>query len=353
MKTKYLLSFVMVFLPMTVAFAQDDMYYKPKKQEKPVVTQPVVEEYVPKGIDMTVDEYNRRNLKSSYQLIGTDSLGNDIIEFTVGDGKYPENDTLRIDDKIFDDENDFTYTTRLGRYDGFYGYYDPYYSRYWGRPIGYWGASYYNFWYPYSYWGWPYHSFMDWWYTSWYWDFYGFYDPWYYGLYGPFYGAYWGYPYRYSYWYYGGGSYLSYRNNPSRYHGTSSGRPSTASSTRASHGRGYSTASNGTFGGRTVSRANAISSYNSSTGRTTYSSGSSAGFGGNRSSSTYSSPSYNSSSYGSSSSSRSSAPSYSSGSSSSGGSFGGGGSRSGGGFSGGGSGRSGGGGGGGGFGGRR
>ena len=108
MKTKYLLLFVMVFLPMTMAIAQDDMYYKPKKQDKSVVPQPVVEDYVPKGIDMTVDEYNRRNLKSSYQLIGTDSLGNDIIEFTVGDGTYPENDTLRIDDKFFDDENDFT-----------------------------------------------------------------------------------------------------------------------------------------------------------------------------------------------------------------------------------------------------
>ena len=95
MKTKYLLLFVMVFLPMTMAIAQDDMYYKPKKQDKSVVPEPVVEDYVPKGIDMTVDEYNRRNLKSSYQLIGTDSLGNDIIEFTVGDGTYPENDTLR------------------------------------------------------------------------------------------------------------------------------------------------------------------------------------------------------------------------------------------------------------------
>ena len=86
MKTKYLLSLIMVFLPLTMAMAQDDLYYKPTKQVKPVETKPVIEEYVPKGLDMTVDEYNKRNLKSSYQVIGTDSVGNDIIEFTVGDG---------------------------------------------------------------------------------------------------------------------------------------------------------------------------------------------------------------------------------------------------------------------------
>lgn len=352
MKTRYLIAFVMAFLPLTIAVAQDDLYYKPKKQEKTVVTKPVVDEYVPKGIDMTVDEYNRRNLKSSYQVIGTDSVGNDIIEFTVGDGTYPEKDTLRIDDKFFDDENDFTYTSRLGRYDGFYGWYDPFYSRFWGwGPYSYWGP--YGFWGP-SYW----YSNSYWWPSSWYWDFYyGWGDPWFYSYYHPYsYWGYWGYPYYsgYGYWYHGGGSYLADRNNPSRYHGTASGRPAGVGG--GSHGHGYTTASNGTFGGRTISKASANSYYNSSTGRTTYSSGSRAGFGGNRSSSSYSSSSYGSSSPSySSGSSRSSSPSYSSGSSSSrssGGSFGGGGSRSGGGFSGGGSGRSSGGGGGG-FGGRR
>ena len=171
MKTKYLLSFVMAFLPLTMAFAQDDLYYKPKKQDKPVVTQPVVDDYVPKGLDMTVDEYNKRNLKSSYQELGTDSVGNDIIEFTVGDGKYPENDTLRIDDKYFDDENDFTYTSRLGRYYGFYGYYDPIFGPYWGRPISYWGPSYSGLWGPYGYWGVPYYytGFWNSWYCQCYW----------------------------------------------------------------------------------------------------------------------------------------------------------------------------------------
>ena len=104
--------------------AQDDMYFTPSKQKKQAAVETPI-----KGLDMSADEYNRRG-RSSYEKIGTDSLGNDIIEFQAGDGVYPEMDTLYASsklDKFYDDEDDFYYSRRMGLYDGFYGWYDPFF----------------------------------------------------------------------------------------------------------------------------------------------------------------------------------------------------------------------------------
>ena len=42
------------------------------------------------GRDISDDEYNRRGKFASTYAIVSDSVGNDIIEFTAGDGKYPD-----------------------------------------------------------------------------------------------------------------------------------------------------------------------------------------------------------------------------------------------------------------------
>ena len=188
MKTRFLfLSALMGVLPMTMAAQDDDLYFNPKKSPKTELpaqrdgfTYDRPGYYC--GSNRDIDEYNRRGkLKSYYQKIGTDSLGNDIIEFRQGDGTYGTADldsTITIypgSERYYDDnDSDFAYSRRMGRFDGFYGYWDPtLYGTYWGSP--YWRGYYgwYDPWYgPYYYSGW---------YGGWY-------DPWYYG-YG------WGYPY--------------------------------------------------------------------------------------------------------------------------------------------------------------
>lgn len=154
--------------------AQDDLYFSIKPSEKEVNSYEKIRTYY-SGSDRDVDEYNRRGkLNSYYQVIGSDSLGNDIIEFHAGNGEYSmDGDSTIVDHgKFFDDEEDFAYSRRLGRFDGYYGWYDPYFYGYWGNP---WFYRYSAF-YP--------------WYDSYY---YGWYHPWYYS-YG------WGYPYGYRYW---------------------------------------------------------------------------------------------------------------------------------------------------------
>ena len=163
MKKFIILSILAVFLPITM-MAQDDVYFTPKKVEKKAdkaaqtksEVQPAVVTH--SGSSRDVDEYNRRGLQSYYQKIGTDSLGNDIIEFHVGEGYPSTNDTIYAGpvQYDFDDaDSDYEYTRRMSRWDGFY---DP-----WFYSMGY---------------GW--HS--PWWYHR-----YGWYDPWFYDSfwYGP------------------------------------------------------------------------------------------------------------------------------------------------------------------------
>ena len=369
---KKLIVFLMLaaLLPATT-MAQDDLYFVPKKTaEKKQNTQArfesTVEDSTPtyySGSDRSVDEYNRRGqYRGSFETVGVDSLGNDIIEFHVGSGEYPDSTEMAATQEApasvysdsteyseysdYDDDDSFEYTRRMSRWDGFY---DPwFYSSYHYNP--WWGHGYYP-WYSGWYGGW-----YDPWYYSWY-------DPWYYGWGSPWYGGYYGYGWRYPYYggyygYYGGGTHYhnsGYGTGTER-HGRPSANPSRGHSTAYGH-----TYANGTFGG---SRNTPSASRGTSTSRSTAtrsgintrssrpsSTYSTAGgnFGGSRSSGSYSS---GASSRTSSSSTRSYTPSSSSGS----GSFSGGGSRSGGGGFGGSSGGGGGsrsGGGGGSFGGRR
>ncbi len=357
MKKFLLITFIVGLVPMS-SFAQvDDMYYVPSKADKEArkaaaeakaakeaAAAAQARTYTPpapKPLDMSVDEYNRRHLSSSYEKIGTDSVGNDIIEFSAGDGTYPARvDTVYV--YKYDDSDDFRYSSRLGLFDDFYGWYSPF--------LYGWRGSYWNsFYYPY-YGSWYMNRWYDPWYLGWY-GWYDWYDPWYYGYYrwgwDPWYYSYygWGYPwyagygYRYG-WYgytswYGGGSGIAYGGTTgTRNHGSVAHHSAMAASTM-SHRDGYTTTSRGTFGGRSVANG----TYGSGTDTRSHSSSSPrAGFGGSRA--TSSSGSYGGS-YGSSTPSRVSTPSssggsYGGGSRSSGGSFGGGGSRSGGGFSGGG-----------------
>jgi len=173
MKRTVLLSVLLGTMPL-LSMAQDDLYFTPSKAEQSAYQQSIMEEERPvyySGIGKSNDEYNRRG-KYNYKKIGVDSLGNDIFMSRIS--------TLHGDSVVLDtiyggftrqyesDNDDFAYSRRMSRFDGFWGgYYDPWFA---GRSSFYVG------------WGWrsPY-------YGGWYdrWD-----DPWSYGYYGgyPYYG---------------------------------------------------------------------------------------------------------------------------------------------------------------------
>lgn len=276
------------------AMAQnDDLYFIPNSVSKSAKSNaPVEKPTYYAGSDRSTDEYNRAGrFRSYYQKIGTDTLGNDIITFQGGEGVYP--DTSYIDTAYvypgsaqFDD--DFEYSRRMSRWDGFY---DP-----WLYGYGPWRYGWYAGWYDPWYYG----------YTGWYDPWYGWYggwrNPWYYGYggwYGPYYSGWYGYP---RYWY-GGGYVRNDGGNPRGLTGnrtwTYDGRGNTANAGRfgsgavRSNGNSRSTYTsrsrgNRSFGGRTPSsRSNSdyrTTRSNRSFGNTTRSSSSfgSGGFGGSR-----------------------------------------------------------------------
>ena len=94
MKNGLLLSVLIGAMPLTMAAQDDDLYFTPKRGSKTEAPARFDRETRERptyycGSNRNVDEYNRRGkLKSYYQKIGTDSLGNDIIEFREGDGTY-------------------------------------------------------------------------------------------------------------------------------------------------------------------------------------------------------------------------------------------------------------------------
>lgn len=264
---------------LAVQAQDDDLYFTPKKEskvEKISDRQPQQERpayYC--GSNRDVDEYNRRGkLKSYYQKVGTDSLGNDVIEFRSGDGRYvSETDSIAVypGSETYYDGDDYVCSRRMGMYDGFYGWYDPYFYNCWGYP--YWRGWY---------------GLYDPWYCGWY-------DPWYYDRW---YG--WGYPHGWYGWYgwHGGSGYRSYggitgTRNHSGYiagTGTSSnfgGRRAfgTNSGSFGNRRTGISGNNKGTnrFGGqrRTYNYNNSRS--NSSFDNSTFNSSRSSSFGGSRS----------------------------------------------------------------------
>ena len=342
MKKRILLSLLVGLLPLSL-IAQDDVYFTPKKVEKTTAgrvesitadkagdtaikrTGTMTSAATHSGSNRDVDEYNRRGLRSYFETVGKDSVGNDIIEFHADENSPADTifagPPLIVDDDIYD----YRYSRMMSRWDGFY---DPWlYGYSWHSPWWYsrygWYSSWYDPWY-------------DPWYAPWYYGYYGWggyygwYSPWYYSWYSP-----WYYGSLYPTWYYSGirtyyaPRYSSYGITGTQNHGYIAnktvdrghynGRTHTfsngtfggsrsigamanstrnASGTRSSSTYGVTRNTNGTFGG---SR-----SYGST--RSSSSSRSSGSWGGSRSSGSYNSGSTRSSSgsFGSGSSSRSS-----------------------------------------------
>lgn len=295
MKKEFLLAVLIGVMPLSLMAQDDDLYFTPKKAAEMNSNADKVSEkpayYA--GSNRDVDEYNRRGkFWSHYQKIGTDKDGNDIIQFQKGNGVYPDStyiDTTFVG-KYYDTmvDDDYRYTSRMSRWDGFY---DPwFYSYRWG--FGPYWRGWYDPWY-YGYGGWygSWYGGYAGWYNPWYYGYGGWYDPWYYGYgWGPYYGWY-GYPW---------GGYVSYSRPAGRTYNSWSGY--------GSNNAAYRT---GTFGGRSTNNGRR---YGSNSRAYSRASGSNRSVFGGRSTSTPSNRSYTPSRSGG---------SFGGGSSSSGGSFGG------------------------------
>lgn len=219
---KNILALFLLGLISSGAYAQDDMYFMPKKTEKVVKEVAPVEPYYENRMD--VDDYNRRGFfgNQGYAL-SSDTTANDVINFSTSDsldaaGYAGVGDEY---DEGYNPEDDYVYSRRMSRFDDFY-WYDPWYYGWYGP---YWYGS--PYWYAYS--GW---------YSPWY-------DPWYYSWYRP-----WGYGWYYS-WY-----------RPVSYY-----RPYRGITGTSNHGRvsyGYTGSANKNFRGYrgTTNRLNNNRSYN-------------------------------------------------------------------------------------------
>ena len=177
MKKMYLLAvLIAAAMPLTSMAQDDDLYFNPKKeaQEKAEKRARIQQLYAAQrarrdsiyslfwsGSGRDVDEYNRGGrIFSHYEHVGTDSLGNDIIQFHVGKGVRPDSiyDDAYFAQKYASQDEDFDYTRRMSRWDG---YYDPWFYGYYGYGPYYWRSRM---------WGWH---------NPWRYGYYaGWYDPW-------------------------------------------------------------------------------------------------------------------------------------------------------------------------------
>ena len=214
MKKMYLLAvLIAAAMPLSSMAQDDDLYFNPKKEakeqaEKRAAMQKAYELQRARrdsiyalywsGSNRNVDEYNRGGrLFSHYEKVGTDSLGNDIIQFHVGKGLAPDSiyDDAYFAQKYADQDEDFARTRDMSRWDG---YYDPWFYDYYGYGPYYWRSrmwcwrnpwryGYYAGWYDpwfdpwYDPWYYGYAGWYGGWYDPWYWG--GYYNPWYWG--GP------------------------------------------------------------------------------------------------------------------------------------------------------------------------
>ena len=110
MMNKILVSLILGALPLTMMAQDDDMYFVPSKKSS--VSTPVRSSARPaptfhSGSNRSVDEYNRRG--SYYQVLPSDSLGNDIINFNGELGVYPDSASM----------DDFALTREMSRWDGY------------------------------------------------------------------------------------------------------------------------------------------------------------------------------------------------------------------------------------------
>ena len=238
MKKFILISVLAGVLPLSLMAQDDDLYFTPKK-DAATNSYNKYDNY--SGSNRNVDEYNRHaKFWRHYQKIGTDNKGNDIIQFTQGNGLYPDSTYIDITfvgnyySQMANNDDDYRYSQRMSRWDGFY---DPeYYS--WSYGFGpYWGYG-----------------------PRWR---YGFYDPFYDPWYDPWYSGYYGYTY------YGGG-YVSY-----------SGPTGTRNHSFINGGNSGSFAQ-GTFGGSRAINGSRSSGFNGSNNRSFGNQNNSSRFGGSR-----------------------------------------------------------------------
>lgn len=104
------------------AYAQDDMYFTPKKTEKVVKEVAPVASYHENHMD--VDEYNRRGFWGNEGYVqASDTTASDVIDFSPSDslqttasagaeGEY---------DESYNPEDDYVYSRRMSRFDDFIG----------------------------------------------------------------------------------------------------------------------------------------------------------------------------------------------------------------------------------------
>ena len=250
MKKLILLTVFAGMLPIAMQAQDDDLYFTPKKSADKTSTQQSASQRSEtpyySGSSRDVDEYNRRPMHSYYETIGTDSLGNDIIEFHSG----AEDSTKVFKAPDYDDESDYAYSRRMSRFDDFY-WYDPWFDGYYG----FYGYSPYRFyrWYP----GWyGYSSWYSWYDPFWY-DWYYPYGPYYNGWYSGWYGGWYGGP-----WYGGWYGRTHYRDYGGNYHGNnrSGGIAGRGTGSRRGGHNGYGT------GRRTVSSSSGSNGSNGSRG---------------------------------------------------------------------------------------
>ena len=272
MKNKLFLSFILGAMPLAMMAQDDDMYFVPTKKnvEKEMANYGIPRSTYYSGSNRSVDDYNRRGGGSYYQIIPTDTTGNDIIDFSAERGVYPDSTVAA---------EDFALTRQMERYDGYEpdaayreGYRDGRRDS-WGWHSPWFYSSYYPWYDSYWYWNDPWYYRHYGWYGSWY-------DPWYYDYYWyrPYgwYGGYYSYyrPYRY----YGGGGYYSGGASKARRYE----RIVQSSPRGISNGR-TTTHSSGTFGGSSVRNRTIVRSNGYSQGNTGVSTNSYGNFGSNRS----------------------------------------------------------------------
>ena len=307
MKRIVLIALLAGLVPMSM-MAQDDLYFSPSKEKRaekairPQNTDPMADNYW-SGSRRNTDEYNRDgHFGSSYQNVGKDSLGNDIVMFDRG--MHP--DTTYIDTAFADEygpgDEDYRYARDMSRWDG---YYDPWlYDEYGWGPY-YWRAPYWAWndpWFGDYYWGDP-------WFYGGYWG--GWYNPWYYGYgwggwYNPWYYNYWGGPW-YGYW---GPTYVYDNRDYGHMGGLTGGRNWSRADDRGGSGnfgrsgnynsnyRTYTSGRSHSFGGRSYNNTtNSDRNYSSSRSMPSNSFGNSS-FGGSRSGGSFGSGSFSGGGFG-------------------------------------------------------
>lgn len=183
-----ILTAIISLVSSTARAQDDDMYFTPRKksaQEKAqdAERKAIIEKYRRDhtigstfyvGTNRSSDEYNRRGkYRNTFSISGTDSVGNDIIDFKPGTGIYPDSTHLYANDSLLLErsyskkqhladtsyEDDYYYSRRFNRFDYAwtpYRYYDPFFYDPVYDPWYWYGPGWYGPWY-YHWGGWGYY----------------------------------------------------------------------------------------------------------------------------------------------------------------------------------------------------